>query len=54
MTEQRTSDIDRREFLSIVAMVATAVLTTTLLPESVPVEDGEVADDDEPLWIGGY
>ena len=54
MTEQCTSDIDRREFLSIVAMVAIGVLATALLPESVPVEDGEVADDDEHLWIGGY
>lgn len=54
MTEQRTTDIDRREFLWILAMVASGVLTTTLLPESVPVEDGELADDDEHLWIGGY
>ena len=47
------SDMDRREFLSIIAMAASGALATALLPDNVPVEDVEVAGD-EHFWIGGY
>jgi hypothetical protein len=53
MKEQAVSDMDRREFLSIVAILAGGALATALLPEKPPVEDAE-ATVDEHLWIGGY
>jgi hypothetical protein len=53
MKDQRMSDVDRREFLSIIAMAFCAALATALLPEIPPVDDVEVAGD-EDFWIGGY
>lgn len=47
------TDIDRREFLSIIALASCAALATALLPESLPVEEVETAGD-EHFWIGGY